>query len=70
MRGGSFSHLAKLAQHTAPLHNRERAQFGVVFEEFRGAQRRDVRGSRGSIDEIVPTHAAAAPAINFALRSS
>jgi|HubBroStandDraft_6_1064221.scaffolds.fasta_scaffold340085_2 hypothetical protein len=25
---------------------------------------------RGSIDGIVPTHAAAAPAINFALRSS
>ncbi len=25
---------------------------------------------RGSIDETVPTHAAAAPAINFALRSS
>ena len=36
------------------------------FEGRNGGWRR----SRVSIDEIVPTHAATAPAINFALRSS
>ena len=36
-------------------------------QPHRGGRMRD---SRGSIDGMAPTHAAAAPAINFALRSS
>jgi len=70
MRGASFSHLAKLGRSgLRPYTIVERGQIGVVAMaiEACGAMAALVRGS---IDETVPTHAAAAPAINFALRSS
>ena len=53
----------------APVHDRDGGQIGVAAYALERDCGTIALEARGSIGRIVPTHAAAAPAINFALRS-